>query len=260
MKKSCYLIPYYNAFEDLKLTLNSLTENVNVVVVDDGSTVPLTSILNTSEFTFSIKVITSPCNGGIERALNIGLDAICDSYDYIARLDCGDLSQPNRIDKQAQFLNENCDYVMVGSWARFVDEQYNELFISELPVNDAVIRKKMYLNNMFMHPSVLMRSSSLKEVGGYPENRKAAEDYALFFKLLKVGKVANLPEALIDYVVAENSISSQKRTLQVISRLKVILDNKKLNFYCLYGLVRSLLILAIPRKLTTYLRKIVKVY
>lgn len=260
MKNICYLIPYYNSFEELERSLASLVENVDVVIVDDGSNVPLASILNTEEYDFSIHVITAPENGGIERALNIGLGTIGDNYTYVARLDCGDLSSADRITKQVDYLDKNNDYIMVGSWARFVDEQYNELFINELPINDAVIRKKMYLNNMFMHPSVLMRTSALKEVGGYPENRKAAEDYALFFKLLRVGKVANLPEALIDYVVAENSISSKKRTLQIISRLKVILDNKRLNIHCVYGLLRSLAILIIPRKITTHLRKVVKVY
>lgn len=256
----CYLIPYYNAFDDLKVSLSSLNEGIDVLIVDDGSDISLQSIFDISLYPFDITIITAPCNGGIERALNIGLEHIYEKYEYVARLDCGDLSAPDRIKKQVKFLSEHNEYVLVGSWARFVDEDYQQLFIGELPTEDAKIRNKMYLNNMFMHPSVLMRVSAVKKAGGYPENRKAAEDYALFFKLLNQGKVANIPETLIDYVVAEGSISSKKRMLQVFNRLKVIIDNKKVSVYFVYGIIRSLLILVIPRKVTTYLRKLFKVY
>ncbi|GGF00334.1 glycosyltransferase [Pseudoalteromonas gelatinilytica] len=260
MENTCYLIPYYNALDELHVSLRSLVESIDVVIVDDGSDIPLHTVLDVSLYNFDITIITAPRNGGIERALNIGLEHAYGKYEYVARLDCGDLSLPNRIKKQLKFLSENSEYVLVGSWARFVDERYELLFINELPSENESIKKKMFLNNMFMHPSVLMRLSVVQEVDGYPENRKAAEDYALFFKLMKRGKVANLPEALIDYVVAEGSISSQKRTLQVLNRLKVIIDNKSLNFFCVYGVIRTLIILAIPRKATTYLRKLIKVY
>jgi glycosyltransferase involved in cell wall biosynthesis len=260
MKKICYLIPFYNAYDDLIITLNSLTEGVDVLIVDDGSKMPLQDELITHNYSYNIKIITAEQNVGIENALNLGLEFIYGKYEFVARLDCGDKSSADRIEKQLAFLNQNNDVVLVGSWARFVDESYSLLFINELPAENNVINNKMYLNNMFMHPSVVIRTDTLKLVGGYPTNRKAAEDYAVFFKLMKVGKVANIAQPLIDYVVVENSISSQNRTIQVVNRLKVIWDNKVLNKYCIYGLVRSLIILLIPRRVTTLLRQLIKAY
>ncbi|HGU2203596.1 TPA: glycosyl transferase family 2, partial [Escherichia coli] len=106
---------------------------------------------------------------------------------------------------------ENPDCVLVGTWGRFIDIDGKELFISKLPVEDANIRKKMHLNNMFIHPSVMMRSDSLIKVGGYQGIYKSCEDYDLFFRLMSIGKVHNLPEVLINYEVNFLSISSLKR-------------------------------------------------
>lgn len=49
-----------------------------------------------------------------------------------------------------------------------------------MPLQDKNIRRYMYINNAFVHPSVMMRCSSVKAVGGYGYKYAACEDYDLF--------------------------------------------------------------------------------
>ncbi|MNG16155.1 hypothetical protein D3C84_1000390 [compost metagenome] len=113
---------------------------------------------------------------------------------------------------------------------------------------------------MFVHPSVMIRSSVLKGIGGYPTNRPAAEDFSLFFKIVKQCKTANIPESLINYVYSPDSISSKKRKIQIHSRIKILIENFEFGITPIYGIARSIALLASPRSLTIALRKHIKAY
>lgn len=256
-----YLMPYYNAYDDLILTLDSLVEGVDVLIVDDGSQVPLSSLIDISQYEFSINIIRLNQNQGIETALNMGLSVIYqEQYTHVARIDCGDICAPNRIAIQKACFDKDSELVLVGSWARFVNGEYKFLFISEMPVSHQQIERQMFVNNMFIHPSVMMKVAVLMRIGGYPINRPAAEDYALFYNMLAHGRCQNIPKPLIDYVVSDKSISSQKRTRQIISRICVMWEHKQLHWRWVYGIVRSVFLLLTPRRVTTSLRKFIKVY
>ena len=256
----CYLIPYFNCFDDLILTLRSLEgDSADVVIVDDGSEVSLASQIDISQFNLKIHVLELEANQGIEGALNRGLQFIDQQgYRYIARIDCGDLSMPGRIAAQVAAMEADEEIVLCGGWADYVNEEYEFLFTNKVPTDDSSLRKQMFLNNMFIHPAVMIRADAIKQIGGYPTNRKAAEDYAVFFKLMQLGKVKNLPQSLIRYVVSSTSISSQKRNLQVKNRIRVIWDNRACSLHFAYGLMRSCLLLAFPRTVTMKLRSLLR--
>lgn len=261
MDKCCVLIPYYNDGGALLESLCSIDGSPDVVVVDDGSSrAPAHQALKNYTGNLSVKLITLPENQGIEHALNAGLEYCLDRYVYIARLDCGDTCKNTRIQKQIDFLDKEQDCGLVGSWVDFVSEKGLYILTSKLPVQHDEIRKKMFLNSMFVHPSVMMRSLALKEIGAYPTNRPAAEDYALFFKIVKKFKTRNIPESLLNYVVSPASISSKKRKTQIISRIKILLDNFEFGIYPVYGLVRSILLIATPRSLTVAIRRLKSSY
>ncbi|RAY63308.1 hypothetical protein DP185_24170, partial [Enterobacter hormaechei] len=88
------LMPVYNDQKDMIKTLDSISEDDNdflVLIIDDGSKIPLT--LNDNEYKFNVKIHRLNENKGITGALNAGLDLISemDTVSYIARLDAGDV-------------------------------------------------------------------------------------------------------------------------------------------------------------------------
>jgi len=261
MTQIAVLIPHYNSTEALIKSIKSIDEDIelDLFVIDDGSN----KKPKIEELTFykngKIFLDGYDNNKGIEYALNYGLKKIKDlGYPFIARLDCADICASKRFQKQYKFLNNNKDIFMVGSWVKLIDEKGKFLFNLKLPIIHNEIARKSYLNAMFIHPTVFFRTIVLDSVGYYPTNYPAAEDYAYFFKIIRKHKTANIPEYLLNVEVNTHGISSVRRKKQVKSRIQVILDNFYFGFWPVYGLIRNLLLLFMPRKLTTTLKTILK--
>ncbi len=110
------LIPVFNDQHGLERSLASLAQDgaqFDVFVVDDGSEPP---IRPPGDLPFSINLIRQKRNQGITAALNAGLSTIVAAgYDYIARLDAGDLSLPGRLAAQMHFLDCHPDHAAVGT-------------------------------------------------------------------------------------------------------------------------------------------------
>ncbi|MGH9877594.1 MAG: glycosyltransferase, partial [Nitrososphaerales archaeon] len=104
-------------------------------------------------------------------------------------------------------------------------------------------------------PSVMFRSQLVQDIGLYPLDTPAAEDYAFFFKIIKKYKAQNIPESLVDCIMDPDGISTKKRKIQIKSRISIILKNFEFNPYAIYGLLRSCALLYTPRGLTVFLNK-----
>lgn len=251
MTRTAILLPYYNYPTGLARTLESLRgedQPFDLYIVDDGSRPSLE--LDTSQYPFPVHVVSLTQNNGIEGALNAGLTQIFSgSYEYIARIDTGDLWLPGRLAAQADYLDRRPDYVLVGSWVAAFDDNGKDRFVVRYPKTNRAVWKYMAMNSAFCHPAVMVRADAWREVGVYAKDFPAAEDYELFFRLLLRGKGGNLPQVWLRYEVSANapSISYQKRRRQLLSRLKVQLKYfSSASPWAWWGVARTVLLLAIP--------------
>ncbi|MFU8772664.1 MAG: glycosyltransferase, partial [Anaerolineales bacterium] len=136
-----------------------------------------------------VRVINQP-HRGILSALNSGLQA-CKSP-YIARMDADDHSLPERFEHQVANLDKHPDTAVVGCLVRgFPPQKVREgfqIYLSWLNslVSDADIRRQIFVESPFAHPSVMMRKDWLDRVGGYRE-MGWPEDYDLWLRLYLVG-------------------------------------------------------------------------
>ena len=255
--RSCVLIPYYNAGAELLRSIESIDCDVympDVVIVDDGSQTKASEILKAYHGDLVVHLVELAENQGIEGALNAGLEFSLGRFDYIFRLDCGDTCKNRRIFRQHKYLDEHRDVFLLGGFADYVSADGDFLFTSRVPTDYEKIRKRMYLNSMFIHPAVVFRSAAISDVGVYSLDFPAAEDYELFFRIIRKYRAGNLPVSLIDYVVDPNSISSKKRYLQIKSRMRIIIKYFYPGVYPAYGLFRSALLAIFPRSLVITLR------
>lgn len=263
MKKAelAVLIPHFNNPKQLENSIYSIKESISIdiIIVDDGSKskpneVQLLQNYNNGNIIF----VNLPQNQGIEIALNKGLEVIQkQTYKFIGRLDCGDICKPGKFKKQLEAFKNDPDLFLLGTWVNIVNIKGKHLYHLKHPKTYQEIKNKMYLNSMFVHPTVVFRSKILDIIGFYPTQYKAAEDYAFFFNIIKKFKAENYPEFLLDYVVDDKSISSSKRKTQVKSRIRIIIKNFYFGWYPIYGLIRNTLLLFVSRELTTKLKKLI---
>ena len=258
-KEIIIIIPYYNNWKGLEKSIASIKEkiNIDVIIIDDGSKNKLNVIRLKKHYkTGEIFYKKHKQNKGIAVSLNIGLDfAKKKKYKYIARLDAGDLCYKNKFKLQHDYLEKNPEVKLLGTWARVIDDKGEHLFDLKHPIKYKKIKKEIYLNSVFLHPSVMFSSSVLREVKQYPLNYFAAEDYAFFFKIIKKFKSENYPEILMDYIVDKNSISSKFRKQQVISRIKIIFKNFYFGIYPIYGIIRSIMLLFYSREISNFIKR-----
>jgi len=261
------LIPHFNNLEGLGDSIKSIscTRSLTVLIVDDGSesvqypTPEWVSDLEKNSG-FAIQVNSLEENKGIEAALNQGLEFILENMKprYIARLDAGDICHPDRFDLQCDFLDGHQDIYLLGSWVEVADENQKKLYTLRMPLEHEVIRKKMQISVCFIHPSVMFRTTAFEEISGYPSDYPAAEDFALFFDFVKRFKTANLGETLVRIERRRSGISASNRRQQLLSRMKIIWKYGSLNWYFLYGLFQTSLLLIMPYELTERLKTIIK--
>lgn len=263
MNNLVLLIPHYNNPKGLLASLASIgcNENLDVLIVDDGSDNKFDEIEVRKDFQAKGKIflIYLQQNSGIEIALNKGLEFIIkNNYTYTARLDCGDICLGDRFQLQKHFLEEEPSISLVGSNVSFVDTNGEYLYTERVPEKDESIRKKMYVNAMHIHPSIMFRNSIFSKIKLYPTVYQAAEDYAFFFNVMNSFKVANINKILVQCEINPKGISTLMRKKQAKNRIKIILKNFYFGLYPIYGLFRSLLLYIIPLSILIKIKKIVK--
>lgn len=254
------LIPHFNNVDGLVDSIKSMSSEydyIDILVIDDGSKEALDEFYLQSVCGKKINVLNNRENRGIEHVLNDGLNfAVQHNYKYIGRLDCGDLCREDRFRLQYDFLEKHKDIGIVGSHVKCVDPQGTFLYDLIMPLEDKVIRKKMYFNAMLIHPTLLFRTEVIEKVGLYPTIYKNAEDYALFFKILPHFKFANIDEKLVQIELNPSGISAIGRERQIKSRILLIKENFYFGFYPIVGLLRSIVILNMPNGVVQKLKNI----
>lgn len=162
-----------------------------------------------------VHLIENDQNLGLPLSLNKGLEYA--KGEYIARMDADDISEPDRIKKQLQYITQ-FDMDLVGTGRMLIDEEGKILDSYESPIrNDALIQHILPFGSCFVHPTVMIRAEVLKRQYGY-RNFKQSQDYDLWLRLLdEKCKFANIDEPLLRYRIRENGITNKKPYVQYMT-------------------------------------------
>ncbi|WP_322043080.1 glycosyltransferase [Paraburkholderia sp. J67] len=241
------LMPAYNGQADVERTLASFAEDAPIyaLIVDDGSTPP---IVAPDVPGMQIEVLRMAKNGGIERALKAGVEALAArGFRYAARIDSGDLAVPLRLAKQRARLQAEPKLAALGTWTQVINRAGAPLFMLRPAADAPTLRKTRMLRSPLVHPSVMLRIDAVLDVGNYRVLYPAAEDLDLFLRLMERYDCANLPELGLYYELNEGGISATKRRKQVMSTLRLQLRYwNMLNWRDWAGITKNLLHLVMP--------------
>jgi len=190
--------------------LNQTFKSFEFIIINDGSTDKTQEILES--YNDPRIVITHQKHMGLTKSLNKGI-ALAKGK-FIARQDADDISLPDRLEKQIEFLELHKDIALLGTAAKIIDIRGFYLRTVRYPTDHSSLSIAINHSNQFWHGSVMFRRQSFLELGGYQEILFTAQDYDLWLRFVEKFKVANLSDPLYKYRLNYLSLSFKKIVYQ----------------------------------------------
>ncbi|MCI1219111.1 MAG: glycosyltransferase [Bifidobacterium sp.] len=209
-----------------------------------------------------IVVLELARNSGLAHALNQGLQR-CE-YDLVARADSDDIALPQRFATIIPLLGDSHDnphtgrYDVVGSAIReFSGDGRHPGQVRTLPAGGKPLLDFARARSPLHHPSVALRKSAVRSVGGYPEHSGRFEDYMLWERLILSGaQLHNVAEPLVLYRVDAGAY--QRRGGWAMFRDEVALQRRfhADGFTNNIQFARNVIVRALYRLMPTQLRRL----
>ncbi|OIQ00692.1 MAG: hypothetical protein AUK35_02270 [Zetaproteobacteria bacterium CG2_30_46_52] len=222
------IIPTYNygsfVTRALDSALNQTYPNIEIVVVDDGSTDD--TLARLSAYGNKIHVITQD-NQGASAARNRGIEEA--SGDYIAFLDADDCYLPENIAKKVDCLHQkqgrflwcysNC--VWVDNWGHPSQrgDEIKSMLLHQKAQGDVFLQAlsgALLGSNLF-----LFHRDVLAFVGGFDTKLKVLEDYDLYVRAAAKFPLAYVDEVLVEIHAHEGSLSHGGKRQGYLSRWRL---------------------------------------
>ena len=213
MPRVSVIMPVYNGEKYLAAAIDSVLSQTfadfELILVDDGSRDNSICVMRACEQRDRrVRVYQLATNRGIADARNLGIEHA--RGDYITTMDCDDISLPQRLQMQVDFLDANADIGAVGTSGRALNEDLSEaLFDLNVPPAHSLIVLDNFVGVSFIYTTVMARGELLRAVGGYQPGRRIGEERDLYWRMLwqTRARFANLPQQLYNYRRHEQSNS-----------------------------------------------------
>jgi len=200
------VMPVFNAEryikEAIESILNQTYHNLEFIIVYDKSSDHTLDIILSYDDE-RIKLLVNEESKGLAFALNRGLEH--SRGKYIIRMDSDDISLPDRIEKQVDFLE---NHPSVGVCAGLAEILGNRQIKAYLPaITSEEIKCSLLFDTTIAHPTVAMRADLIKEHNlRYPDY--SVEDYLMWVSALDYCKFYVLPEVILKYRITGQSLTA----------------------------------------------------
>jgi len=208
------LMPAYNCEEYVRDAIDSILNqsftDFEFLIINDGSTDKTKEII-TSYHDSRIRYMENELNIGIVATLNKGAELA--RGELIARMDADDISLPKRLKLQVEFMDNNPEVGVVGTWARLVDKK-GSMLGRVCKASGKVLGARYWVPSPIIHPSAVIRRSLLL-ANLYRPHAWHSEDYDLWLRMVKSTRIDNLQKFLLLYRIHYGSVSLKNIDQQV---------------------------------------------
>lgn len=215
--------------ESIQSILHQTHRDFEFIIVNDGSTDQTKSILDQLKETDNrIQVIHLETNKGVSHARNTAVQHA--KAEWIAVQDDDDISLPNRLQEQVEFIENVPNIVAVCTFIKSIPGSGSvteeQLMAAEEFVNSTItfeqILQKRFRDCVICCGTAMFSKKSFQEVGGYTTGLAIGEDYELFlFKLLELGHIEVIPKILYHYRIDPNSVTRDDK-IKTCSKLNLV--------------------------------------
>ncbi|WP_052446513.1 glycosyltransferase [Geoalkalibacter ferrihydriticus] len=213
--KVSIVIPTFNneeyILDALESVINQSYKNIEIVVVDDGSTDGTQYALE--KYKNKIKYIYQK-NRGVSAARNKGISV--STGDFICFLDSDDIFEKNKIEKQLKIHKENeqlcvsyTDMAIFNGGKNF-EKSYHKK--NNMNCQSGFIFKNVVLGNIISTITVMIKREVFNNVGLFDESLNIGEDYDMWLRIASQYEVGYVPEVLSFYRRGHQSLTTRKPT------------------------------------------------
>jgi glycosyltransferase involved in cell wall biosynthesis len=201
VSKVSIVVPCYNSGHFLPETVASALAqtyaDLDVIIVDDGSTDPATVALLDNASWPRTRIIRQ-ANGGPSAARNTAVAA--SDAEFILPLDADDTIHPSYVEKAVAAIQSRPEVGIVYCKAQRFGAESGPWNLPPYTLREMVIDNVIFVSSLY-------RKADWATVGGYSEGlRHGVEDYDFWVKLLALGRdVIQLDEVLFNYRIQETS-------------------------------------------------------
>lgn len=247
------VMPVYNSakyvFESITSVLNQSYKNIELIIINDGSTDDSDYIIKKFRTEPKIKYIYQD-NKGPSATRNCGI--LSSKGNYIAFLDSDDVWLEDKLERQLQKIKQDGADIIYSD--RFnIDIDGNIISRKKPLFYSGNIIEALYIDNFICLSSSLLRKDVFKKVGLFNESLHMSEDYEFWLRAALQCTFCFVDEALVKYRIHPNQSSARYiERLEAISQIYKLIDpilrnkinSKTLNkskalHYCNWGYYHS---------------------
>lgn len=201
-------IPVYNSeaylAETIESALDQTFQDFELIICNDGSSDRSLEIIHRYANQDSRIVVISRENRGIVLTRNEMLSI--SKGKFIAVLDHDDIALSNRFELQVKYLEENPEVVCVGGDTRLIDNKGRYLTtLVHLRGHEAITQSALQGHGSITHSCAMIRTDTLKGIGGYDLETNLAEDLDLWLRLGEQGKLENIATPIVNWRLHDQS-------------------------------------------------------
>jgi glycosyltransferase involved in cell wall biosynthesis len=211
--------------QSVKSILAQTYKDMEYIIVNDGSTDRTASILDQVADP-RVRIVHLKQNQGAANALNVAVQQ--SKGDWIAVQDADDLSLPNRLQVQSDYVKARPELVAAGSLIKSISGHQNlsphHLRNVDGFYNSGVTRDELrdirYERCPLCHGSVLFLKEAFLQAGGYDTSYKVTYDYDLWMRLFEIGEIDKIEAVLYQYRVHSASLSHSNWGVMLQEKLR----------------------------------------
>ena len=220
------IIPMYNSEKNILKTLSSVTNqtyrNIEIIIVDDGSTdnsAVLVNKINDSRIRYYYQ-----SNSGVSIARNRGIDL--SNGEYITFIDSDDIWDENILKKHMMKIKETKSNLCYCGTLDYYEEKNiykkEKIYFTNRNVQYEYLKKNTWpQTGSWIVEKRIINENNIK----FKDRCSWGEDYEFLFKLMCLSKVEYIDEYLFTYVRRAGSLSSfNKEHIKEVENLNRLND------------------------------------
>ncbi|WP_128661264.1 glycosyltransferase [Paenibacillus sp. 598K] len=213
--KVSVLTVYYNRGDQVDESIRSLLsqtyEDLEIIVVDDGSTDD--TLARLQQWSDPRLRVISHSNRGFTRSI---IEAVAaSSGEWIAIHGSGDISYPERIEEQAALLAAQPEVGVVGCIVENRNIVTGETAIFHKLREGEPALAQLLRHNVYTHGEVMFRRSVYEQAGGYREIFKFTQDYDLWLRMALITEFASVDRLLYRRYTLPDGVSASVDKMMV---------------------------------------------